>query len=446
MDEDKDFWGGNPDTDELCIPFEYIEALLEPVDIDGGQPRNEGFIEESLDKIVRRWEEENNRELGYPIEGWGEQLFIEQGDAIRFILYLDRETTVPDSKYGVRITDAESYEGPEIEEIMSLRTVEIGEDITLQDEHEQAIEGLSQEADTNDVIGMYLKEIGRVGLLSAGEEVELAKRIERGEEALIKLLQGERKADKGELQSQIEDAERARKHLIKANTRLVISIAKSYRGRGVPFLDVIQEGNLGLMKAVEKFDYLRGYRFSTYATWWVRQAITRAIADQGRTIRIPVHMHDRISKLYKVSRQLQQDFGRTPTPDEIGQVMKIKPRKVRWMMRVSWHPFSLEMPVGEEKDSELGQYIEDEHATTPPESVDISLLLEKLGEVLSSLTPREDRILRLRFGLHDGRRYTLEEVGQKFGLTRERIRQIEVKALRRLRHPRRARQLRDFLH
>ncbi len=301
---------------------------------------------------------------------------------------------------------------------------------------------------TDDTVGLYLKEMARVPLLTNEEEVDLAKRIERGRLAEKKLTRanGNLSAKKrAQLQAQVQDGKAARDHLIKANTRLVVSIAKKYMGRGVPFLDLIQEGNLGLMKAVEKFDYHRGYRFSTYATWWIRQTITRAIADQGRTIRVPVHMSDRIRRLYKVARQLEQDLGRKPTPEEIAEAMDLDPRKVQWMMRVSWRPLSLETPVGEDEDSELGAFVEDDTTPTPTQSTTENLLREKIEEVLSTLSPREARILRLRFGLHNGRAYTLEEVGQKFGLTRERIRQIEGKALRRLRHPRRARQLRDYL-
>ena len=301
---------------------------------------------------------------------------------------------------------------------------------------------------TDDTVGLYLKEMARVPLLTTQQEVDLAKRLERGLNAQKKLdrLNGaggyKKRAD---LQGHVEDARGAREHLIKANTRLVVSIAKKYIGRGVPFLDLIQEGNLGLMKAVEKFDYRRGFRFSTYATWWIRQTITRAIADQGRTIRVPVHMSDRSRRLYKVARDLEQTYGRKATPEEIAVELGVEPRKVQWMLKVSWRPLSLERPVGEEEDAELGSFIEDDTTPTPTQSAYQNLLKEKVEEVLATLTPREARILRLRFGLQNGRPYTLEEVGQKFGLTRERIRQIEGKALRRLRHPRRSRQLRDYL-
>jgi len=300
---------------------------------------------------------------------------------------------------------------------------------------------------SDDTVGLYLKEMARVPLLTTEEEVELAKRLEIGNAARAELTRLDSSADPDfirRLEEAVEDGKAARDHLIKANTRLVVSIAKKYMGRGVHFLDLIQEGNLGLMKAVEKFDYTRGYRFSTYATWWIRQTITRAIADQGRTIRVPVHMSHRIRRLYKVARQLEQENGRKPTPEEIAARMDIEPRKVQWMLKVSWRPMSLERPVGEEEDSELGSFIEDLTTPTPTQSAYQNLLREKVEEVLGTLTAREARILRLRFGLQNGRSYTLEEVGQKFGLTRERIRQIEGKALRRLRHPRRSRQLRDF--
>ena len=298
----------------------------------------------------------------------------------------------------------------------------------------------------DDTISLYLKEMARVPLLTSEEETVLAKRLERGRRAAKKMRKLPRDSDEAiALKAEVRDGDRARDHLIKANTRLVVSIAKKYMGQGVPFSDLIQEGNLGLMKAVEKFDYRRGYKFSTYATWWIRQAITRALADQGRTIRVPVHMSDRIRKLHQVSRQLEQTWGRKPTPEELALEMDLEPSKVRWMLRVSRHPVSLERPVGEEEDSELGNFIEDEDAPTPPDAAYHHLLQEKLEDVLSTLTPREARILRLRFGLQNGRSYTLEEVGKKFGLTRERIRQIEGQALRKLRHPRRSRHLRDYL-
>lgn len=299
---------------------------------------------------------------------------------------------------------------------------------------------------TEDTVGLYLREMARVPLLTVEEEIQLAKAIEAGRKAEAELKQDGADPERRErLQALINEGVAAREHLIKANTRLVVSIAKKYMGRGVPFLDLIQEGNLGLMKAVEKFDHMRGYRFSTYATWWIRQTITRAIADQGRTIRVPVHMSDRIRRLYHTARELEQEQGRQPTPEEIAAELDMEPRKVQWMLRVSWQPLSLERPVGEDEENELGHFIEDENSPTPPQSAYQELLEEKIEELLATLPPREARILRLRFGLLNGRTYTLEEVGQKFGLTRERIRQIEGKALRRLRHPCRLRQLRDYL-
>ncbi|MEK7787371.1 MAG: sigma-70 family RNA polymerase sigma factor [Chloroflexota bacterium] len=300
---------------------------------------------------------------------------------------------------------------------------------------------------SDDTVGLYLKEMARVPLLTTEQEVDLAKRLERGIDADARLEQLSANAHKSRerLMGHIEDGKTAREHLIKANTRLVVSIAKKYMNRGVPFLDLIQEGNLGLMKAVEKFDYRRGFRFSTYATWWIRQTITRAIADQSRTIRVPVHMSDRIRRLYKVARELEQSLGRKPPPEEIAHELDVEPRKVQWMLKVSWQPLSLEQPVGEDEDDELGSFVEDDNALSPVQSAQQNLLRETVEEVLGTLPPREARILRLRFGLQNGRAYTLEEVGQKFGLTRERIRQIEGRALRRLRHPRRSRQLRDYL-
>jgi len=297
----------------------------------------------------------------------------------------------------------------------------------------------------DDTVGLYLREMAQVPLLSMEEEVELAMRIEAGNEAAEQLAQSPDSPRRTEWQFLTEDGEAAREHLIKANTRLVVSVAKKYIGRGVPFLDLIQEGNLGLMKAVSKFDYKRGYRFSTYATWWIRQTITRSIADQGRTIRVPVHMSDRIRKMYRLMRDIEQKHGRAATDEEVAQAMETTVKKVQWMQRVSYQPLSLEQPVGEDEDSELGNFIENEDEPTPAQAAYHRLLTEKIETVLDTLDEREARILRLRFGMEDGKSYTLEEVGNKFGLTRERIRQIEGRAMRRLRHPRRSRQLRDYL-
>ena len=277
-------------------------------------------------------------------------------------------------------------------------------------------EGVSIE----DPVRMYLKEIGKVSLLTADEEIELAKRMEQGDEE-------------------------AKKRLAEANLRLVVSIAKRYVGRGMLFLDLIQEGNLGLIKAVEKFDYRKGYKFSTYATWWIRQAITRAIADQARTIRIPVHMVETINKLIRVSRQLLQELGREPTPEEIAKEMDMSVERVREILKISQEPVSLETPIGEEEDSHLGDFIQDDNVPVPADAAAFTLLKEQLVEVLSTLTDREQKVLRLRFGLDDGRARTLEEVGKEFNVTRERIRQIEAKALRKLRHPSRSRKLKDYL-
>ncbi len=272
----------------------------------------------------------------------------------------------------------------------------------------------------DDPVRMYLKEIGKVPLLTAEQEIELAKRLEDGDEA-------------------------AKQQLAEANLRLVVSIAKRYVGRGMLFLDLIQEGNLGLIKAVEKFDYRKGFKFSTYATWWIRQAITRAIADQARTIRIPVHMVETINKLIRVSRQLLQEYGREPTPEEIAKEMNISEAKVREIIKIAQEPVSLETPIGEEEDSHLGDFIPDEDAPAPAEAASFALMKEQLMEVLDTLTPREEKVLRLRFGLDDGHQRTLEEVGREFNVTRERIRQIEAKALRKLRHPSRSKKLRDYL-
>ncbi|MGY0372390.1 RNA polymerase sigma factor RpoD [Clostridium sp. JNZ J1-5] len=296
----------------------------------------------------------------------------------------------------------------------------IGDMKDMEIEEEELDLSIPEGISIDDPVRMYLKEIGKVPLLSPEEEIELAKRIEDGEMA-------------------------AKKKLAEANLRLVVSIAKRYVGRGMLFLDLIQEGNLGLIKAVEKFDYRKGYKFSTYATWWIRQAITRAIADQARTIRIPVHMVETINKLIRVSRQLLQELGREPQPEEIAEIMEMPVDKVREIMKIAQEPVSLETPIGEEEDSHLGDFIPDDEAPAPAEAAAFTMLKEQLINVLDTLTPREEKVLRLRFGLDDGRARTLEEVGKEFNVTRERIRQIEAKALRKLRHPSRSKKLKDYL-
>lgn len=300
--------------------------------------------------------------------------------------------------------------------------------------------------DADDTVGLYLKEVGRVPLLNAEEEVMLSKRIEKGRFAREELAKSRVKdARSRELRILIEDGWAAREHLITANSRLVISVAKKYMGRGVPFLDLIQEGNIGLIRAAKKFDYRRGHKFSTYATWWIRQAVTRAIADQGRTIRVPVHMGDQINKLLRVSHQLTQKLGRDPTTEEMAEVLGVTQKKVENMIQVARRPLSLETPTDEEEDSVLADFIHDDDSPAPTETVTQNLLKEHLREVLGSLPPREVRILQLRYGLMDGQSYTLEEVGRKMGVTRERVRQIEAQALSRLRHPGHRKKLIDYL-
>jgi len=298
----------------------------------------------------------------------------------------------------------------------------------------------------DDPVGLYLREISRIPLLTVEEEVKLARQVATGLKARTRLsLDGKDPRTRLRLEREVQRGNEARNHLIEANFRLVISIAKRYVGRGVSFLDLIQEGNLGLIRAVEKFDYRRGYKFSTYATWWIRQAITRAIADQGRTIRVPVHMCERITKLSRASRELTQELGREPTGEELAARMGTTPRWVDRIRKVAQQPLSLEMPIGEDLENTLGDFIEDQTSPTPPDATSAQLLHERMDQLLASLSAREGRILRLRFGLIDGRPHTLEEVGRKFGVTRERIRQIEAKALHKLRHPRRSRLLRDFM-
>lgn len=335
---------------------------------------------------------------------------------------------IMDSLQGIDLTPEqiddiyEKLAGMGIEVVPEISDIESMDGLTMENTPEEVKVDLTipEGVGIDDPVRMYLKEIGRVPLLTPEEEVELAKRMENGDEE-------------------------AKRRLAEANLRLVVSIAKRYVGRGMLFLDLIQEGNLGLIKAVEKFDYRKGYKFSTYATWWIRQAITRAIADQARTIRIPVHMVETINKLIRVSRQLLQELGREPSPEEIAKEMNISEDKVREIMKIAQEPVSLETPIGEEEDSHLGDFIEDQEARAPAEEASFTLLREQLDEVLKTLTDREQRVLRLRFGLDDGRARTLEEVGQKFGVTRERIRQIEAKTLRKLRHPSRSKKLKDYL-
>jgi len=323
-----------------------------------------------------------------------------------------------------------------------------------EEEEEEAKKAVVQEIDlsvkapTNDPVRMYLKEIGKVPLLTAKEEVTLAKRIEAGEKAAETLEREEESLPRDEVRKlrRVErDGMNAKKKLVEANLRLVVSIAKRYVGRGMLFLDLIQEGNLGLIRAVEKFDYRRGFKFSTYATWWIRQAITRAIADQARTIRIPVHMVETINKLIRIQRQLLQELGREPMPEEIADEMGLTPEKVREILKISQEPVSLETPIGEEEDSQLGDFIEDQEAEVPADAASFSLLQEQLQEVLDTLSERERKVIERRFGLIDGHPRTLEEVGRVFGVTRERIRQIESKTLSKLRHPNRSAKLRDYL-
>ena len=315
----------------------------------------------------------------------------------------------------------------------------------VDDSQDAAVDDLKH-IDTDDTIGLYLKEVSRVPLLTAEEEVELAQRIERGRMAREELARGKVSTKrKDELRWLIEDGWAAREHLITANSRLVISVAKKYMGRGVPFLDLIQEGNIGLIRATKKFDYRRGHKFSTYATWWIRQAVTRAIADQGRTIRVPVHMGDQINKLLRTQHQLTQKLGRDPSIEELAEALDVIPKKVENMIKVSRRPLSLETPTDNEDDSVLGDFIEDNEIPAPDVTATYNLLREHLEEVMDTLPPREVRILQLRYGLLDGQAYTLEEVGRKMGVTRERVRQIEAQALSRLRHPTIRRKLRDYL-
>ena len=392
--------------------------------------------------------EEDSDALNQLLEVGKNRGVVTYDDILRFFPDAERDIEQLEEAYaalqaaGIELVDTASIEDePTDEEVEEIEEEEDNiRDLANDDSYLSAI-------DADDTIGLYLKEIGRVPLLIAAEEVALAKRMEKMKFARERLAKGGKitHKQKGRLQYDIEDGWAAREHLITANSRLVISVAKKYMGRGVPFLDLIQEGNIGLIRAAKKFDYKRGHKFSTYATWWIRQAVTRAIADQGRTIRVPVHMGDQINKLLRVSHSLTQDLGRDPSVDELADALGVTGKKVESMIQIARRPLSLETPTDEEEDSVLGDFIQDEDSPAPVEVATKNLLREQIQEVLATLPPREVRILQLRYGLLDGESYTLEEVGKKMGVTRERVRKIEAQALSRLRHPSHRRKLRDYL-
>ena len=383
----------------------------------------------------------------------GEEYLLSKASEQGFVTYDDILTAFPQAEEN--LAQLEDILATLMEDGVKVgATDEVEEEIEPVD-HPKEISAADAEADQqayfetvriDDPIGLYLKEIGQVPLLTAEEEVMLAKRMEAGKLAHVQLNQdGLNPKERIEAEWLVRDGIAAREHLIRANSRLVISVAKKYIGRGVPFLDLIQEGNIGLIRAANKFNYKLGHKFSTYATWWIRQAVTRAIADQSRTIRVPVHMGDQINKLLRTSHRLTQEYGRAPTSEELAEAMEIPKRKAEEMLRVARRPLSLEMPTDDEGESELGDFIEDEDSPAPDDEVTSSMLRELLQDILQDLPPREVRILQLRYGLVDGETYTLEEVGKKLGVTRERVRQIEAQALSRLRHPAHSRWLKDFL-
>ncbi len=394
---------------------------------------------------VNPYSEEEHPGIGQLVELGKERGYVTIDDILSIFPEVERDIDQLEDAYaalisaGVNIHDDERKDETD-ESAQDESTDQNGSAAELEEENYLSA------VDTDDTVGLYLKEVGRVPLLTAEEEVSLAKRIERGRTARENLAENSVSLTKRrEYQMLIEDGWAAREHLITANSRLVISVAKKYMRRGVPFLDLIQEGNIGLIRAAKKFDYRRGHKFSTYATWWIRQAVTRAIADQGRTIRVPVHMGDQINKLLRVSHQLTQELGRDPTTEELAKSLDVPPKKVENMIQVARRPLSLETPTDEEEDSELGDFIEDSDSPAPPDAVMHNLLKEHLRDVLTNLPPREVHILQLRYGLMDGQSYTLEEVGRKMGVTRERVRQIEAQALNRLRHPGHRRKLVDYL-
>jgi RNA polymerase primary sigma factor len=400
-----------------------------------------------VDKILMVDEEEEFPAIARLVELGRQKGYITLDDIIHFFPEAEQDVEQLEEAFsallsaGIPFVEDANLAEPSEDELVA---VEATEDV--EPEIDPSLDDYLANIDTDDTIGLYLKEVSRVPLLTADEEVTLAQRIERGRMAREELAKGNASPRRrAELRKLIEDGWSAREHLITANSRLVISVAKKYMGRGVPFLDLIQEGNIGLIRATKKFDYRRGHKFSTYATWWIRQAVTRAIADQGRTIRVPVHMGDQINKLLRVQHQLTQRLGREPSVEELAEALDVPPKKVENMIQVARRPLSLETPTDDEEDSVLGDFIEDDEAPPPDDTATYNLLKEHLGEVLNGLPPREVRILQLRYGLLDGQAYTLEEVGRKMGVTRERVRQIEAQALSRLRHPTIRRKLRDYL-
>ena len=422
---------------EVIEDEEFIEEASESVE----EPKVNELFEERLKSLLKLAKKKKNildpSDIEKHFEGvqMGEEEYdrlqeFEDANGIDVFRPMEDDDLITDDELGLMMDEASVVEA-EID--MDIDKIDLSGELGI---------------DTDDPVRMYLKEIGKVPLLSADEEIEFAKKMEVGEEAKRKLAEkGDNISDRERksLEKKILEGENSKKKLSEANLRLVVSIAKRYVGRGLLFLDLIQEGNLGLIKAVEKFDYSKGYKFSTYATWWIRQAITRAIADQARTIRIPVHMVETINKLIRVSRQLLQEYGREPTPEEIADYMKMDVARVREILKISQEPVSLETPIGEEEDSHLGDFIPDENVPIPVEAATQTLLKEQLDEVLGTLTEREERVLRLRFGFDDGKARTLEEVGKEFNVTRERIRQIEAKALRKLRQRSRSGKLRDYI-
>jgi RNA polymerase primary sigma factor len=404
-------------------------------------------MDDALINVVE--DEEEYPAIARLIELGRQKTYVTIDDILHFFPEAEQDVEQLEEAFAALISAGIPY----VEDVASIEEPsedELNPEEVEEDDEEENARGISLDdlanIDTDDTIGLYLKEVSRVPLLTAEEEVELAQRIERGRLAREELARGNvSNRRRQELRRLIEDGWGAREHLITANSRLVISVAKKYMGRGVPFLDLIQEGNIGLIRATKKFDYRRGHKFSTYATWWIRQAVTRAIADQGRTIRVPVHMGDQINKLLRVQHQLTQRLGREPTVDELANALEVPPKKVENMIQVARRPLSLETPTDDEEDSVLGDFIEDDEAPPPDDTATYNLLREHLEEVLNSLPPREVRILQLRYGLLDGQAYTLEEVGRKMGVTRERVRQIEAQALSRLRHPSIRRKLRDYL-